>query len=318
MKIKFIAAIHNLELEKTNSKIDLTSGYISNDRRVLDDLFDNSLSLCTIGLHSIDDIKDAPSFYIVDRDLGDDVTQDDVDIFGTSLCFALLRQIQILVGQIWNLRDNSIYVRDGFLFTYIDDISNGYTFKASVSAINTFSNGEIRSIIIPDADLLSIGKDMTIITIEDVVEQKQNFRSATQIQHYKKSGLSRKELAEIYVNKARMEPIIPVKILMYCSAMEALVANSTTELSHRVAERIAILLGDNKEQRCEIYSTVKNGYDTRSKVAHGDLIKKDEEIIKQYSVSLDEYLRQLLRRDHPYNLKSNEKLDEYFLSALMK
>lgn len=290
MKYKFVTAIHYLELEKSDSKIELSSGYISNKSSVLDELFENSLSLCTIGLHSLDDIRNAPSFYLIEGDFGDEVAPDVVAKFGTSFCFGFLRQIQIFVSQLWRIKDNSIYVRDGFLYTYTKDVTDGCTFKASVSAINTLSSGEIRNIIIPTADLLRIGADMTIISHEDVINQIQDFKSATQIQHFKESGLNRKDLAKTYVNLARMEATIPVKILMYCSAIEALVANSTTELSHRVAERVATMLGNDQKEKCEIYSTVKNGYDARSKFAHGDFIKKDVEQVKKWSITLDEYL----------------------------
>lgn len=62
--------------------------------------------------------------------------------FGTSLTFAFLRQIQALTNDFWTLRDNSIYVRDGFLFVYDKAIEDGVTFKASLSAINTWRTPE--------------------------------------------------------------------------------------------------------------------------------------------------------------------------------
>lgn len=317
MKYKFIAAIHWLQLEKENLSIKLKSGYISNVSSKLDEIFDNSLSLCTLGLHSIDEVREAPSYYVIDGDFGNDVNQNDVDHFGTAFCFAMLRQIQLYVSKLWRLKDNSVYVRDGFLYSYTNEIGDGSTFKASVSIVNSFANGNIINVIFSKTDLLSITKDMEIIPLEDVLGQRQNFKEATQIQHYKQSGLSRKELAEMYVSLARKEAVIPLKILMYCSAMEALVANSTTELSHRVAERVAVLIGNNQEERCNVYSNVKLGYDTRSKVAHGDFIKKNEEIIRETSVKLDEYLRQLLILDDPYS-KNSDKMDQFYLRKLME
>lgn len=317
MKYKFIAAIHYMELENENTLIPLASGYISNRKPIIEDIMYNELSLTTLGLHSIDEIREAPSFYIVDGDWGDNLLPPEIDTIGTSLCFALLRQIQHMVGKLWRLKDNSIYVRDGFLYSYTDNIADGCTFKASVSAINTFSNGEQKIIKISNSDLLAYGKEMDIFPIGDVINHRQDYRTVTQLQHYKKSSLCRKDLAEVYVNMARMEGSIPMKILLYCSAMEALVANSTTELSHRVAERIAILIGNSQEERCEIYSNVKNGYDTRSKVAHGDFLKKDEIMIQQYSMILDNYLRQLLQLEEPYNMDSRE-IDAFYLNKLME
>lgn len=259
MKYKFIAAIHYLELENIEMLVNLPAGQISNSKRQLDEIFQNSLSLHTLGVHSIDEIYYAPSYYVVDGDLCNCANQNEVDSFGTSLCFALLRQIQCMVNKLWKLCDNSIYVRDGFLYTYNDDISDGYTFKASVSLINTLSTGETKNVVISENDLLEYGKEMDILVNgnELAIKDDQDYRFATQFQHYKKYGLDRKELAEYYVIAARGAGSIPMKVLMYCSAMEALVANTTTELSHRVVERVAILLGTNQEERYNIYLLVE-------------------------------------------------------------
>ena len=317
MKYKFITAIHFLELENKEMLISLPSGHISNKKYLLDKLFNNDLSLYTLGVHSIDEIYDAPSYYIIDGDLHNCVCQNEVNSFGTSLCFALLRQVQSLVNDLWNVCDNSIYVRDGFLYTYTNDISDGCTFKSSVSLINTLSTGEIKNTIISKQDILRYGNEMDILVNgnETNIDVDQDYKTATQFQHYKNNGLSRKDLAEYYVLAAHGAGSIPMKVLMYCSAMEALVANSTTELSHRVAERVATLLGNSQEERGVIYSNVKFGYDTRSKVAHGDSIKKDETKIRECSKILDEYVRKMFKLDEPYNLKASE-IDSFYLKKL--
>ena len=95
----------------------------------------------TIGLHSLDEISDAPSYYVVDGEFENALTKNDCDKYGTQVTFALLRQIQYFIGGFWKLRDNCAYVRDGFLYVYDKKISDGCTFKASVSLINSFANG---------------------------------------------------------------------------------------------------------------------------------------------------------------------------------
>ncbi len=319
MKYKFITALHYLELENNDMLIALPCGQVSNNKRLLDELFQNKLSLHTLGIHSIDEIYDAPAYYVVDGILSDCTNQNEVNPFGTSVCFAILRQIQGLVNKLWQLCDNSIYVRDGFLYTYMNEPSDGCTFKASVSLINTLSTGERKRIIIPEKELLRYGKEMNILVKNSAKEiiDGQDYESATQFQHYKKNGLSRKELAEYYVQSARGVGSIPMKVLMYCSAMEALVANTTTELSHRVAERVAIILGDNQEDRCNIYSNVKLGYDTRSKVAHGDLLKKEDAKIRECSMLLDKYLRELFKMNEPFEQKDSD-IDSYYLRKLLE
>lgn len=316
MKYRFICAIHYLQLEKEELTIHLPFGNISNKRSVLEDTFNNNLSLDSIGLHSIDEVKEAFSYHFVDGDYGDEIKQKDVDAFGTTFCFALLRQIQHYVSKLWNLRDNCIYVRDGFLYTYTNRIDDGCTFKASVSLMNTFATGECNNTIFTKKELIAQAIDLPNFLIDDVYKGTANYKNATQFQHYKSSELSRKELVAVYVAMARKEPVIPVKILMYCSAMEALVASSTMELSHQVAERVAVLIGKNKDERCQIYYDIKKGYDTRSKIAHGDLIKKNESIIKEDAKKLDNYLRQLLKLEEPFQLKKDD-VDMYYLNKIM-
>ena len=84
----------------------------------------------------------------------------------------------------------------------------------------------------------------------------------------------------------------------------------------RVAERVAVLIGKTKEERCEIYAIVKKSYDVRSKIAHGDFIKGNEDDIRRYSEKLDVYLRQLLNLTVPYEQEKN-KIDDYYLGLLM-
>lgn len=228
MNYRFICAIHYFELEKKEISISLPSGSISNERKMLVETFDNNLSIGTLGVHSIDEITEAPSYYIVEGAFENAKTKAACDAYGTQVTFAFLRQIQTFIGSFWMLRDNCAYVRDGFLYVYDKDIADGCTFKA----------------------------------------------------------------------------------------LEALLANTTTELSHRVAERVAVLIGNTKEERCEIYAIVKKSYDVRSKIAHGDFIKGNEDDIRRYSEKLDIYLRQLLNLTEPYEQEKN-KIEDYYLGLLM-
>lgn len=162
MKYLFIAAVHYLKLENEEIKIPLQAGYLSNESNTLEMILSNNLSLHTLGLHSIDEIRDAPSYYVLEGDFSKEYDQSKIDAVGTSICFAFLRQIQAYVGSLWEICDNSIYVRDGFLYSYNEIISDGCTFKASVSTINSKATGAIESVSIPTSLLMEQGKIMEI------------------------------------------------------------------------------------------------------------------------------------------------------------
>jgi len=51
-----------------------------------------------------------------------------------------------------------------------------------------------------------------------------------------------------------------------------LLGNAKTELRHQFAERVALLLGSELNERTEINQKMKKAYDLRSKVAHGSML----------------------------------------------
>ena len=316
MKYRFITIIHYLKLNKPDCRIPLASGMISNKTDVLKDVlsYKNLLSLNTLGMFSIDEFEDK-TFYVVDGDLGN-VTKEDVDIFGTSLAYAYLRQIQWLTNEFWTLRDNSIYLRDSFLFVYEKDIEKGFTYKADLSMINSKASAKIEPTIYSKEEIEELAKDMHLISVEEVRSGGVNYRDVTQFQYFKSGKIGRKMMAWVYVFHARGINALTIKVLMYITAMEALVSTPTAELSHQVAERVAILIGTNVAERQIIYHDIKKGYNIRSKAAHGEPLKGTEQEVADLLVILDDYLRRLLRLESPYNFDDN-KLNEFFIKKLM-
>ena len=317
MKYRFITIIHYLKLNKPDCRIPLTSGMVSNKASVLKDVlsYKCDLSLKTLGRHSIDEFEDT-TFYVVDGVFTDGIALKDVDTFGTSLTFAYLRQIQLLTNDFWTIRDNSIYVRDGFLFVYDKVIEDGVTYKASLSAINTKASTAIENVTFTKEEIVELAKDMHIISVEDVRTGKMNYREVSQFQYFKSARLGRKMLALVYIFHARMINALTIKVLMYITAMEALVSTSTAELSHQVAERVAVLIGADAEERLNIYEEIKKGYGVRSKAAHGEPLKGTEQDVKNLLVRLDEYMRRLMKFDMPYDLEQGE-INEFFIKKLM-
>lgn len=288
MKYRFIAIIHYLKLNKPDCRIPLASGMISNKTSVLNDVlnYKSKLSLHTLGRHSIDEFEDK-TFYVVDGEFNEGGTSADVDTFGTSLAFAYLRQIQWLTDGFWYLRDNSIYVRDGFLFAYDKEIEDGYTFKASLATINTKATTLFDEVTFTKEEIIELAKNMKVISVDDV-RSGSNYIEVTQYQYFKSADVGRKMMAwiYIYIYHARAIAAITIKVLMYITAMEALVSTSTAELSHQVAERIALLIGDGAEERMRIYNNIKKGYGVRSKAAHGEPQKGTEQDVAELLVQL--------------------------------
>jgi hypothetical protein len=244
------------------------------------------------------------------------VTKEEVDKFGTSLTYAYLRQVQWLTNEFWMLRDNSIYVRDGFLFVYEEKIDKGFTFKADLSAINTKASTVIEPVVYTKEEIMELAKDMPQISVNNVRSGNANYRDVTQFQYFKSAKIGRKMMAWVYIFHARAINALSLKVLMFITAMEALVSTSTAELSHQVAERVAYLIGGNASERQVIYNDIKKCYGIRSKAAHGEPQGGTEQDVANLLVTLDDYLRRLMRLDTPYDLEQS-KVNEFFIKRLM-
>jgi hypothetical protein len=103
--------------------------------------------------------------------------------------------------------------------------------------------------------------------------------------------------------------------------MESLLSTDSAELSHKLSERVAFLLGRQLDDRKQIYATMKTAYNIRSKTVHGDrLSSKDVERATGLSTTCDNLLRQTLVKiwssSKLMELFSGKKevLEEYFMS----
>lgn len=317
MKYRFIAAIHFLKIDQPECRIPVKSGIVTNKSGIINDVlsYRSSLAVGTLGIHSIDEFQ-GNSYYLVDGEFDPNLTEDDINCHGSQVSFAFLRQIQSLTDELWNIRDNSVYVRDGFLFVYDKQLEDGNTFKASLSTINTMASLKIEDVLFSKSEILTASDKMVEISLSEIFDEGANYALSTQFQFFKSSGLDRKSCAGMYVFFARSSAALSVKILMYVTAMEALVSTSTAELSHQVSERVSVLLANSAEDRLSVYNNIKKAYGYRSKAAHGELLKGTETELVSLLLLLDEYMRQLMKFEEPYSFGANE-LNQFFLNKLL-
>lgn len=317
MKYRFIAAIHYLQIDKPECRIPLKSGTMTNKESLIDGIlsYKSRLAVDTLGVHSIDEFKDK-TYYLVDGEFDPAWTVDDINRVGTQLAFAFLRQIQHVTSELWLVRDNSVYVRDGFLFVYDKMLEDGMTFKASLGTINTKASLIKEDVKFTKEEIEKAASEMLVVPIEEVKDGGKDYSIADQFQYFKGADIDRKYYAWIYIHFARSNAAIPVKILMYVTAMEALVSTLAVELSHQVSERIAVLLGKDKDSRQSIYADIKTSYGYRSKAAHGETLKGTEQEMAAFLTKIDEYLRQLMQLEEPYGFE-DKKINEFFLERLM-
>jgi hypothetical protein len=105
------------------------------------------------------------------------------------------------------------------------------------------------------------------------------------------------------------------------SCLEALLSTDSSELSHKLAERVAVFIGKNGAERKAKFSTLKRAYNVRSTVLHGDVLtsQKDLHVVSQ---EVDEVVRDilsiLLNTDDLKTVFEGKKedIDSYFTDLL--
>ena len=97
-----------------------------------------------------------------------------------------------------------------------------------------------------------------------------------------------------FVEIARSSADVAMKIAQYCSALEALVSSSSSELTHQVAERVACLLESPGKTRLDRFKKIKDAYGFRSRAVHGSSFKvKVFDELRQISTDIDEVCRKI-------------------------
>jgi hypothetical protein len=96
---------------------------------------------------------------------------------------------------------------------------------------------------------------------------------------------------------ARMTADVALKIAHYVTCFEGLFSTDSSELVHKLSERIAWFLGATPQERLSLFRTVKEAYAVRSKVVHGDkLSNKQFAGLRNVSDTCDDLLRRSLRK----------------------
>jgi hypothetical protein len=137
-------------------------------------------------------------------------------------------------------------------------------------------------------------------------------------------GVNRLVRGLYYLENARTCNDVGVRIAAYVSCLEVLFSTASTELAHKLSERIAVFLADNGAERVTIYQQVKQAYDVRSKIVHGSEIDtKQHDQLLAVSEVCDSLLRRvfvkLLRDEVASKLfrSSSGDIDSFFLNRTL-
>lgn len=311
MKYRFITTLHNLDLENVKNKGPRIFGgaRISNGEDILSATLDTDIAREMMGQVSINEFK-GTSYLYVDGKLDEFSSEEDLDREGGRLVFYYLRCAQHFATTLWEVKDSNVYVRDGFLFVSPNNFESGFLYKASLSAIFTKADGSYELSKFSDEEIATAIQDYKPWP-EDGSDFEELKKPSSE--HFYKNGNSTRLIrASYFTLAARNNSTLPMKLLSYCTALECLFSTGTSEVSHKIAERVAVMLGTNGEKKKELFKLVKKAYGHRSTIVHGSSLKGSENSLVELSIGLDEIMRGLLKEEHEVFSKKDNEIDDFF------
>ncbi|MGP4072853.1 hypothetical protein ACTWQB_09905 [Piscibacillus sp. B03] len=322
MKFYFLASVYNFELDKVlNRGINIVKGIrLSNSKARLDRYVDDFFYELA-GKLEVDELYDKPFLYYEGNIEKGEV---DFDRENERLDFLdrYLRLAQSFSNQLWLTKDNSVTVQQGFLYVKCSDgtphsiTSNMRTplfFNAQAENEKiTFNNEEIIELTnrldTLDYEYLDSGNDEMSLVVNTASNRIERFN--------------------YFLQSTRTQTHLPSRLSMYCTLLETLLSTDKNEITHKISERLARILGNTYKERNEIFSFVKNAYLVRSSFVHGDKLPKkyrNIEKLKEMSICFDNYLRSLFifilsdeKVNQLYKDDNNETLNEFFKEIVLK
>lgn len=228
--------------------------------------------------------------------------------------------IQIFLTLTWLIKDNNANTETGFAY------SVGGTISSNTRAVHfTKADGSVEEVTLTKEEFSSLSgffdqfgdgsskKPMSAFDpFNSNLSEAVPDRNSTRI-----------ERAWHELQRARSASYLPAKIASYCTVLEALLSIDGSEISHKISERTARLLGRDISERLEIFRNIKAAYNIRSKNVHGSVPPKDLIETQAISVKLDELIRRLfvkVFKDAELRAKllsKNEALEEWLLELTL-
>ncbi|WP_109850969.1 HEPN domain-containing protein [Aquimarina sp. AU58] len=224
---------------------------------------------------------------------------------------------QSFISLFWLIKDNSVNIEIGYteFFKFVSENSIESTFGSTnhLGVINTFANGDKKNQKFKFDDLNKILEyskflkptEYTKFAIDPSPVYNNNPRIG---------------IALASINIARGQHDLALKIGHYCTFFESIFSTSNTEITHKLAERIAFFTELLPELRYKRFQEIKDIYSVRSQVVHGSNVSsKKLKSINDLVNNTDNIARiainKILNNRFLLNLfssRDNKKLDDYF------
>lgn len=236
-----------------------------------------------------------------------------------AILIVVLSWIDLLLKNAWLLKDHVMQCDAAFL--RVEMAGRTAWTKNYLASLVSFSDGY--ALIERDIEM-SIDEVKNWAKTADLVEDYLSEADSSPSRFMMEKGYKRSGRAMQFVVAARRAQDLAFKIANYCSAFETLFTTDATELAHKLSERVAFFLGERGENRRRVFTMVKNAYNIRSKLVHGDTLKQNQiDALSALSTECDNSLRRILWEIfHSDDLKKifdahNDAIEEYFATLIL-
>lgn len=316
IKYSFITAVHHMQVpENLGRGVHISDNlFLSNDHDLLANLLPKG-ALPVIGDLEVEALRRSKLFIHgqveADIDLSHHTDADSLRRLG-----GYLRECNGFFNVLWLIRDNSANCEQGFLLENSPD--RGLAIHSNAIILRyTKADQSVSEVCFSKKEIQAM-RDA-----ESAVTQKLNLRFTPELEMEVLSKHGRLSRASFLQQAARGADSLLIRIVHYCTCFECLFGTDSAELSHKLAERVAVFLGTSATERSELYRKIKRAYSIRSKVVHGAGVKGDLAELKVISSDCDDILRRILLRNisdpeaRALFKGTAEELDAYFLERLL-
>ncbi len=230
---------------------------------------------------------------------------------------------------LWLVKDNSVNADVGFVHS-IDSQGKEVASSNSRASVYTSADGCRKKLKYSRAELIeprtlyerldTLGKARSHPSTLNPISQVEP--TGTVVTADEVRALTR---ISYFVNSARACSDLSVKVAHYSTSLEILFSTDSSEISHKLAERVALFLGHTFAERKQLFNRVKRLYSVRSRVVHGDVLGRTSSArLSEISADADDLLRQLLRLILNSNEfcelfeGSKEAREEYFVDLVLQ
>lgn len=300
MNVKILGSVQKLRLEKDNEFIKIDDDFMisNNQSYLLRELFTGkfALSIGNIAFNSI-----VESNYV----FGNFTTKDEetltAEMYGILDSYAGYMQFVLL--SLWFIKDNSVNIPS----LYLHCESTEATLSNIRCIFNSTAKGEYVESVFTDQEIQQASSwldrilnfmnehEKNDVLLEKIDVGGPHFKNNNKNLPYDQFG--RIPRALLFIQLARKESFLPLKITGYVGVLETIFSSDNNEISHQIAERVSLFLNGNSKEKLENYKFIKQIYGMRSNYVHG--AKFSSTIYAQMEnvcPLLDELVREIMKK----------------------